>query len=93
MLLTGGSAPGLGAAAGVSAFLRESGYGYRTPYARIPLVPRRSSTILGLGSAQAFPRPDDAYRGGRGGGTGGGGGLGGRRYWGDGRQDPGAGLA
>ncbi len=37
LLLTGGSAPGLGAAAGVTAFLRERGYGYKTPYARIPL--------------------------------------------------------
>ena len=55
VLLTGGSAPGLGAAAGVSAFLREGGYGYRTPYARIPLVTAAVIYDLGVGSAQACP--------------------------------------
>jgi L-aminopeptidase/D-esterase-like protein len=62
VLLTGGSAPGLGAAAGVSAFLREGGFGYRTPYARIPLVAGAVIYDLGVGSAAAFPRPDDAYQ-------------------------------
>ena len=62
VLLTGGSAPGLGAAAGVSALLREGGYGYRTPYARIPLVSAAVIYDLGLGSTQACPRPDDAYQ-------------------------------
>jgi L-aminopeptidase/D-esterase-like protein len=61
VLLTGGSAPGLGAAAGVSAYLREGGYGYRTPYARIPLVAAAVIYDLGIGSAAVFPRPDDAY--------------------------------
>jgi L-aminopeptidase/D-esterase-like protein len=62
VLLTGGSAPGLGAAAGVSAFLREGGYGYRTPYARIPLVTAGVIYDLGLGSSHACPSADDAYR-------------------------------
>jgi L-aminopeptidase/D-esterase-like protein len=62
VLLTGGSAPGLGAAAGVSAFLREGGFGYRTPYARVPLVAAAVIYDLGLGSAQACPRPEDAYQ-------------------------------
>jgi L-aminopeptidase/D-esterase-like protein len=62
VLLTGGSAPGLGAAAGVSALLREGGHGYRTPYARIPLVSAAVIYDLGLGSVQACPRPDDAYQ-------------------------------
>jgi L-aminopeptidase/D-esterase-like protein len=62
VLLTGGSALGLGAAAGVSKFLREAGYGYRTPYARVPLVSAAVIYDLGLGSATAYPRPEDAYQ-------------------------------
>lgn len=62
VLLTGGSAPGLGAAAGVSSFLRENGFGYRTPFARVPLVSAAVIYDLGVGSCEAFPRPDDAYR-------------------------------
>ena len=62
VLLTGGSAPGLGAAAGVTAFLRESGCGYRTPYARVPLVAAAVIYDLGLGSAQACPGHEDAYQ-------------------------------
>jgi len=61
VLLTGGSAPGLGAAAGVSTFLREAGRGYQTQYARIPLVAGAVIYDLGLGSAKACPRPEDAY--------------------------------
>lgn len=61
VLLTGGSAPGLAAAAGVTAFLRERGIGYRTPYARIPLVAGAVIYDLGLGSATACPGPADAY--------------------------------
>jgi L-aminopeptidase/D-esterase-like protein len=62
VLLTGGSAPGLGAAAGLSVFLREEGCGYRTPYARVPLVVAAVIYDLGVGSAQACPRPEDAYQ-------------------------------
>jgi L-aminopeptidase/D-esterase-like protein len=62
VLLTGGSAPGLGAATGISTYLRERGYGYQTTYARVPLISGAVIYDLGLGSAQAFPRPDDAYR-------------------------------
>ncbi len=61
LLLTGGSAPGLGAAAGVSTFLREAGRGYKTQYARIPLVAGAVIYDLGLGSAKACPGPEDAY--------------------------------
>jgi L-aminopeptidase/D-esterase-like protein len=61
VLLTGGSAPGLGAAAGVSAFLREAGYGYRTQYARIPLVAGAVIYDLGIGSAEACPGAEDGY--------------------------------
>lgn len=62
VLLTGGSAPGLGAAAGVSTFLREHGHGYETHYSRVPLVSAAVIYDLGLGGAQAFPRPEDAYQ-------------------------------
>lgn len=61
VLLTGGSAPGLGAAAGVTTFLREQGLGYRTMYARIPLVAGAVIYDLGLGSSGACPQPEDAY--------------------------------
>ena len=44
VLLTGGSAPGLGAAAGVLAFLREGGLGYRPPMPASPWWRRPSST-------------------------------------------------
>lgn len=62
VLLTGGSAPGLGAAAGLTGFLKERGFGYRTPYARVPLVAAAVIYDLGVGSAQACPRPQDAYQ-------------------------------
>lgn len=62
VLLTGGSAPGLGAAAGVSTFLRERGHGYETHYSRVPLVSAAVIYDLGLGDAQAFPRPEDAFQ-------------------------------
>jgi L-aminopeptidase/D-esterase-like protein len=62
VLLTGGSAPGLGAAAGLTGFLRERGCGYRTPYASVPLVAAAVIYDLGVGSAQACPRPEDAYQ-------------------------------
>ena len=62
ILLTGGSAPGLAAAAGVTAFLQENGYGYQTPFAKIPLVSAAVIYDLGLGSAQACPKPADAYQ-------------------------------
>ncbi len=61
VLLTGGSAPGLGAAAGVSRLLRERGCGYRTPYARIPLVSAAVIYDLGIGGSGAFPGPEDAF--------------------------------
>lgn len=62
VLLTGGSAPGLGAAAGVSAFLRERGHGYRTRYARIPLVAAAVIYDLGVGDPGALPTPENAHQ-------------------------------
>ena len=62
VLLTGGSAPGLGAAAGVSTFLREKGLGYCTPYARVPLVSAAVIYDLGVGRCDVCPVPDNAYQ-------------------------------
>lgn len=62
VMLTGGSAPGLGASAGVTRFLREGGYGYETAYARIPLVAAAVIYDLGVGSPAACPQADDAYQ-------------------------------
>jgi L-aminopeptidase/D-esterase-like protein len=62
VLLTGGSAPGLAAAAGVTAFLQEGGHGYQTAFAKIPLVAAAVIYDLGLGSAEARPRAREAYQ-------------------------------
>ncbi len=61
ILLTGGSAPGLGAAAGVSTFLRERGHGYQTQCARIPLVAGAVIYDLGVGDAEAYPTAEHGY--------------------------------
>ena len=60
-MLTGGSAPGLAAAAGVTAFLQEHHFGYQTPFAKIPLVSAAVIYDLGLGSPVACPKAADAY--------------------------------
>lgn len=62
VLLTGGSAFGLAAADGVVAYLEERGYGYHTPFGRVPLVPAAVIYDLGLGHAHSRPRPEDGYR-------------------------------
>jgi L-aminopeptidase/D-esterase-like protein len=61
IMLTGGSAPGLGAAAGVTRYLSERGLGYRTPYARVPLVAGAVIYDLGFGNPEGCPFPDNAY--------------------------------
>lgn len=59
LLLTGGSAFGLGAADGVMAWLSEKGVGYRTPAARIPIVP--TAVVFDLGTAvAAWPHAEHA---------------------------------
>ena len=89
VLLTGGSAPGLGAAAGV-ALLARTGLGYQTPFARVPLVAAAVIYDLGLGSADGLshaprtPIEAAAAAADRGGGR-----FGGRGHGGHGRQDPG----
>ncbi len=87
MLLTGGSAPGLGAAAGVSTLSSRERIRLRTPYARVPLVSAAVIYDLGLGKSARFPGRTTPT----------GGGLGAGPRWrkarsgparGDGGQDP-----
>jgi L-aminopeptidase/D-esterase-like protein len=56
LLLTGGSAFGLAAADGVSAWLAERGIGFETGVAPVPIVP--AAVIFDL--AEGVPRPDAA---------------------------------
>ncbi len=58
ILLTGGSAYGLEAAAGVMAWLEERGAGFETAVARVPIVP--GAVIFDLGVGRADRRPDPA---------------------------------
>lgn len=58
ILLTGGSAFGLDAAAGVMSWLEERGSGYETGVARVPIVP--AAVIFDLGVGRADRRPDAA---------------------------------
>jgi L-aminopeptidase/D-esterase-like protein len=63
ILLTGGSAYGLGAADGVMRWLRERGRGLPVGPTVIPIVP--TAVIFDLGNAGkpvGWPGPDDAYR-------------------------------
>jgi L-aminopeptidase/D-esterase-like protein len=62
VLLTGGSAFGLEAAAGVMRYLEERGQGFETGVARVPIVPAAAIFDLGLGSAQIRPDAAAGYR-------------------------------
>lgn len=59
LLLTGGSAYGLGAADGVVRWLAERGIGYPTPAGVVPLVAGAVVYDLGLGRADARPGPEE----------------------------------
>lgn len=61
ILLTGGSAFGLGAADGVMRFLTEKGIGYRTPWALVPIVAAAVIFDLNVGDSHAFPKAENAY--------------------------------
>ncbi len=61
VLLTGGSAFGLAAAAGVLRWLEERGVGYDMKVARIPIVPAAVLFDLGVGDPGARPTADDGY--------------------------------
>ena len=58
VVLSGGSAFGLGAANGVMSCLEERGFGYDTGYARVPLVAQADIYDLSVGDASV--RPDAA---------------------------------
>jgi len=61
ILLTGGSAYGLDAAAGVMRWMEERGRGYPVGVGVVPIVPAAVLFDLGVGDARARPTPDMAY--------------------------------
>lgn len=61
VLLTGGSAFGLGAAEGVVRFLRERGKGFPTPMGPVPIVPGAVLYDLGRGTVFRPPGPEAGY--------------------------------
>ena len=62
VLLTGGSAFGLDAVAGVMRFLEGKNIGYDTGVARVPIVSAAAIFDLAVGSAKARPNADAGYR-------------------------------
>lgn len=62
VLLAGGSAWGLDAAAGVMRWLEEQGQGLLTPHGRVPLVPAAVIYDLGVGDARIRPDQEAGYR-------------------------------
>jgi L-aminopeptidase/D-esterase-like protein len=62
VLLTGGSAFGLDAAAGVMHYLEEKKLGYDTGVARVPIVPAAAIFDLAVGSSAVRPNADAGYR-------------------------------
>jgi L-aminopeptidase/D-esterase-like protein len=61
VLLTGGSAFGLGAADGVMRWLEERGRGHWTPAGLVPIVPAAVIYDLAEGDPSARPGADDGY--------------------------------
>ena len=61
VLLTGGSAFGLAAAAGVERFLEERGIGNEYGEVRVPTVPAAVIFDLGVGDPTRRPGPDDGF--------------------------------
>jgi L-aminopeptidase/D-esterase-like protein len=61
ILLTGGSAFGLAAAAGVVRYLEERGAGFPTSVGPVPIVPAAALFDLSLASSRIRPGPDDGY--------------------------------
>lgn len=62
ILLTGGSAFGLNAAAGVQKYLEERGIGFQTPDAVVPIVPTAVIYDLGVGDPSVRPDADAGYQ-------------------------------
>lgn len=61
ILLAGGSAFGLNAAAGVMRYLEEKGQGFDTGFARVPIVPAAVLYDLGVGKSGRRPDADMGY--------------------------------
>ena len=61
ILLSGGSAFGLGAAHGVVRWLAERGFGWPTPAAPVPIVPAAILYDLGFAGSTAYPTDENAY--------------------------------
>jgi L-aminopeptidase/D-esterase-like protein len=61
VLLAGGSAFGLDAAAGVVRFLESRKVGFKTPAARVPIVPAAIIYDLDIGSSDVRPDPRFGY--------------------------------
>jgi L-aminopeptidase/D-esterase-like protein len=61
VLLAGGSAFGLGAAAGVMRYLEERGIGFAAGVAVVPIVPAAALFDLGIGDPKARPGPSEGY--------------------------------
>jgi len=62
LLITGGSAYGLGAAQGVMNYLESNNLGYKTGFGVVPLVPAAVIYDLNIGNPKARPGIDDAYQ-------------------------------
>ncbi len=62
ILLSGGSAFGLGAANGVMKYLVDNYIGYKTPWALVPIVPSAIIFDLNIGSSTVFPTQENAYQ-------------------------------
>lgn len=61
LMLTGGSAFGLHAAAGIMRYLHEKGIGHPVPTGVVPIVPAAGIYDLTF-KAVAYPSPEDAYQ-------------------------------
>ena len=61
IVLSGGSAYGLGAANGVMQYLEEHGYGFDTGFAKVPLVAQADIYDLSVGSADVRPDAEMGY--------------------------------
>jgi L-aminopeptidase/D-esterase-like protein len=61
IVLSGGSAYGLGAAHGAVRWLAEHGYGWHTPAAHVPIVPAAIVYDLAFNASAVYPTDADAY--------------------------------
>lgn len=62
LFLTGGSAFGLNATSGVVKYLEEKKIGYKTSFAKVPLVPAAVIYDLNIGSSKIRPNESNAYQ-------------------------------